>query len=273
MPVGDRADLIRQLETLQSANGALETGLALARNRIADLEAALDAVIITPGPPGPQGATGEPGPPGPQGATGEPGPPGRDGIAGSSFVGTPEYATIVSRLNTTRDRDTDQDRAISATALRVDTLATVVSGVRTALDTVVGSVTGVMTIPGPPGPPGPKGDRGDIGPSGMTGPIGPAGPPGPSLPIEQIDSLITQFLRTRPPIAGPIGPAGPAGAIGPTGPIGPAPTDDQIRRIVETLYAGVSDLLSNPTEYIWEVILGGIRKRIGDIIDALLGGE
>ena len=46
-----------------------------------------------------------------------------------------------------------------------------------------------------------------------------------------------------------------------------------VKGAVETLFAGVSGLISNPTDYIWNVILLGIRARFGAIIEALLKDE
>ena len=271
MPVSSRDDLIRQIEALQSNTGSLETQLAQARNTIASLQVQINGVsaqVAEPGPPGPQG---EPGPRGPQGLQGPPGPAGRDGASGSLFTTTPEYANIVSRLNVTAGRDTDQDRAIQASATRIDALNQVVTGVRQALDTIASSVGGVMTIPGPPGPAGPKGDRGERGDVGPTGPAGPRGPAGPSVPPDQLVPAVTEALRGVTIPTGPAGPPGSPGPQGPAGPAGPPPSEDQIRGVVATFFAGVSDFLSNPTEYIWNVILKGIGSRLGALFDAVVG--
>ena len=273
MPVGDRADLVRQIETLQASTGALETALALARNTILDLQTRLDEVGATAGQrgePGPQGVPGPPGDPGPPGPAGPAGPPGRDG---SAFAETPEYRNIQSRLQITAARDTDQDRAIQATASRLDGVASTVAGVRQAIDSVVASATGVMTVPGPPGPVGATGPRGDTGPIGPQGPQGPQGPPGPSLPEGQINDAIATYVRVHPATAGPAGPPGASGAAGPPGPAGPPPTDDQVRGVVASFFSGLSDLLSDPVEYIWSVILKGIRARFNALFDAVTSEE
>ena len=269
MPVGDKADLIRQIESLQGSTGNLETALALARNTILDLQTRLDAVGASVGQPGPQGEPGPPGPPGEPGPPGADGPRGPAGRDGSAFTETSEYRNIQARLNITASRDTDQDRAIQATAARLDSVASTVAGVRQAIDSVVASATGVMTVPGPPGPVGATGPRGDTGPMGPTGPAGPQGPPGPSLPEGQINDAIATYVRVHPATAGPAGPAGAPGPAGAAGPPGPPPTDDQIRGVVEAFFSGVSDFLSEPTEYIWSIILKGVRSRFNALFDAV----
>jgi hypothetical protein len=42
---------------------------------------------------------------------------------------------------------------------------------------------------------------------------------------------------------------------------------------VEQVFAGVSSFVANPSDYIWNVILRGIRARFADLIDALLSEE
>lgn len=149
MPVSDKADLIRQLETLQFANGRLERDLAQATNVIGVLQASLDAVSALASPPGPPGLPGPAGPAGEPGPAGPAGRDGRDGKDGSAFTASPEYANIITRLNVTASRDTDQDRAIQASAVRLDSIQASVRSVQTALASVAGTVDGMMTIPGP----------------------------------------------------------------------------------------------------------------------------
>jgi len=38
---------------------------------------------------------------------------------------------------------------------------------------------------------------------------------------------------------------------------------------VATLFAGLSTFIANPTDYIWDVILKGIRTRANALFDAL----
>lgn len=273
MPVGDRADLIRQIEALQSNTGRLETALALAGNRIAELDAALASVSAGVGQPGP------PGPEGPPGPAGEPGPPGRDGATGpagrdgSAFTATSQYNDIISRLQLTAQRDTDQDRAIASTATRLEGVASTVAGVRSAIETVTASVAGVMTVPGPPGPAGPTGPKGDRGDTGPVGPAGPQGPTGNVISPETLTIEVQRALRSVQLPAGPAGPPGAPGASGPPGPPGPAPTADDIRTALETISTGVSDFLSNPREYIWNTILAGVRARLSALFDAATAEE
>jgi hypothetical protein len=273
MPVNDRADLIRQIESLQGNTGRLETAIAVAANRIATLEADLAAVSATAGTPGPRGDVGPAGPTGDTGPRGPEGPTGPAGRDGSAFVGTAPYNDIISRLQLTALRDSDQDRAITATATRVDGLASTVAGVRTAIDTVASSVSGIMTVPGPPGPAGPTGPRGDRGDTGPMGPAGPTGPTGSAISADALAIEVQRAIRTVPLPAGVPGPAGAPGATGPAGPPGPPVTEEQVRGVVEGVFAGLAGLLADPTSYIWKVILDGIRERLTALFDAVTAGE
>jgi hypothetical protein len=273
MPVNDRADLIRQIESLQGNTGRLETAIAVAANRIATLEADLAAVSATAGTPGPRGDVGPAGPIGDTGPRGPEGPTGPAGRDGSAFTATSQYADIISRLQVTALRDSDQDRAITATATRVDGLASTVAGVRTAIDTVASSVSGIMTVPGPPGPAGPTGPRGDRGDTGPPGPAGPTGPTGSAISAETLAIEVQRALRTVPLPAGVPGPAGAPGAPGPAGPPGPPVTEDQVRNVVQGVFAGVADLIADPTVYIWRVILDGVRERLNALFDAVTAGD
>jgi len=42
---------------------------------------------------------------------------------------------------------------------------------------------------------------------------------------------------------------------------------------VEQALTGVSGFLSAPADYVWDIILRGIRARFSDLIDALLSEE
>lgn len=105
------------------------------------------------------------------------------------------------------------------------------------------------------GTPGLKGDRGD---------------PGPSLPPDQVSGAVARYLAANPPAAGR---DGRPGRDGTNGVDGRTPTTDEVRGVVETVFAGLPGFLSEPAEYIWQVILQGIRARFGALFDAVTAEE
>ena len=102
-----------------------------------------------------------------------------------------------------------------------------------------------------------KGDKGDKGEKGDTG---------PSLPVDQIDGAINDYLRRNPPLAGR---DGQPGKDGKNGVDGRTPTPAEVRGVVEEVLSGVRVFLSSPADFIWDVILKGIRERIGALFDAV----
>jgi hypothetical protein len=50
---------------------------------------------------------------------------------------------------------------------------------------------------------------------------------------------------------------------------GRTPTPDEVRGVVETVFAGLPGFLSSPADFIWQVILKGIRSRIVALFMAL----
>lgn len=105
------------------------------------------------------------------------------------------------------------------------------------------------------GTPGLKGDRGD---------------PGPSLPLDQVNGAIARYLEANPPAAGRDGRPGRDGTDGVDG---RTPTPDEIRGVVAQVFAGLPGFLSEPAEYIWQVILQGIRARFEALFEAVTAEE
>ena len=124
---------------------------------------------------------------------------------------------------------------------------------------------GATGATGNTGATGPKGDSGSPGATGPAGPQGIQGVPGPAGGT--IGGGAGGVGATGP--AGPTGATGPAGATGPIGPAGPAVTPAALQSIVGEVFAGVSGFLANPTDYIWNVIILGIKARAGALLDAL----
>jgi hypothetical protein len=46
-----------------------------------------------------------------------------------------------------------------------------------------------------------------------------------------------------------------------------------VQGVVATLFAGVSTFIANPADFIWDVILQGIRTRFMALLEALLKEE
>ncbi|MEZ4605266.1 MAG: S-layer homology domain-containing protein [Deinococcales bacterium] len=101
--------------------------------------------------------------------------------------------------------------------------------------------TGAPGATGATGPMGPAGPAGATGATGATGPMGPAGPAG-------FDGAPGAMGPQGP--AGPVGPVGPAGAAGPVGPMGPAGppgpagTTTTVVKVDEATQAAVQDLVN-----------------------------
>jgi hypothetical protein len=43
--------------------------------------------------------------------------------------------------------------------------------------------------------------------------------------------------------------------------------------VVEQVFGGLSGLLTDPTSYIWKVILDGVRERLNALFDAVTAGD
>jgi hypothetical protein len=43
--------------------------------------------------------------------------------------------------------------------------------------------------------------------------------------------------------------------------------------VVQGLFAGVADLVTDPTSYIWKVVLDGVRERLSALFDAATAGD
>ena len=108
---------------------------------------------------------------------------------------------------------------------------------------------------------------------GLQGLPGIQGPPGPSLPASQVKDAIAALLPSIQLPDGPRGPIGPSGPGGPAGPPGPSVAPEVIEGAVATLFAGLTTFISNPTDFIWDVIIKGIRTRFMALFEALLTEE
>jgi len=110
---------------------------------------------------------------------------------------------------------------------------------------------------------------------GTNGTNGTNGLPGQNATDAQVRAAVDAYIAANPITGGtggvPI--AGPPGPPGPIGPPGPAVTPEALTGIVGTVFAGVSGFVANPTDYIWDVILKGIRKRFMALFEALLADE
>jgi hypothetical protein len=264
---------------LESEISELKGQLATASNLIQSIFADLGEIQNQTGPAGPQGAKGDTGPQGPKGDTGATGPQGAkgdtgaQGTSGALFVSTPEFAALDRRIDTNQSAIAIANSRIDATNANVSTLANRQATLQRSLEDTAASVSGFMAIPGPSGPAGPTGPKGD---TGATGPAGPAGPKGDK---GERGEPGTSTGTGGTPVVGPQGPAGPAGPTGPSGPPGPpgpagaGVTPEVVQGAVGTLFAGLSTFIANPTDYIWDVIIKGIRARFMLLFEALLTEE
>lgn len=115
--------------------------------------------------------------------------------------------------------------------------------------------------------------QGPRGLQGLQGLPGIQGPPGPSLPASQVKDAIAALLPTiqlPTPISTVPGPPGPPG---PAGPPGAGVTPEVVEGAVASALSGVSGFLSAPADFIWDVIIKGIRTRFMALFEALLTEE
>ena len=263
MPIDTRAQLEAEIAELKSS-------LATANRLIGE---ALDAGIAGPqgdsgpqGDTGPQGDAGATGPAGPTGATGATGPTGSrgdtgpTGATGPSGTSPSEIAGLQQSIRDIRRLDDAQNNALSTIQLALE--ATAATGGQFISTPGPAGATGAT---GPAGATGPKGDSGSPGATGAAGPQGIQGVPGPAGGA--VGGGAGGVGATGP--AGPTGATGPAGPKGDTGPAGPAVSPETLSGAVGTLFAGVSGFVSDPTGYIWNVIILGIKARAGALLDAL----
>ena len=87
----------------------------------------------------------------------------------------------------------------------------------------------------------------------------------------QVRAAVDAYIKANPVTGGGTGVpvVGPPGPPGPPGPAGTGVTPEVVQGAVATLFAGVSGFLANPTDYIWNVIILGIKARAGALLDAL----
>lgn len=260
-----------QLEAIMTAQkNALDIANQVLQETLGRLSA-LESKTVA-GPPGAKGDTGAQGPKGDtgsQGPKGDTGAQGPQGTSGALFIGTPEFSALDKRIDTNAGAIAIANSRIDATNSSVTNLANRQNTLQKSLEATAASVSGFMAIPGPSGPTGPT------GPSGPAGPIGPAGPagakgekgdPGPSTGTGGQTVIVQQGPPGSP---GPTGPAGPTGPTGPAGPPGAGVTPELVQGAVATLFAGLSTFVANPSDYIWNVIILGIKARASALFDAL----
>ena len=267
MPIDTRAQLEAEIAELKSS-------LATANRLISE---ALDAGIAGPqgdsgpqGDTGPQGDAGATGPAGPTGATGATGPTGSRGDTGPTGATGPsgtspgEIAGLQQSIRDIRRLDDAQNNALNTIQLALE--ATAATGGQFISTPGPAGATGAT---GPAGATGPKGDSGSPGATGAAGPQGIQGVPGPAGGT--IGGGAGGVGATGP--AGPSGPAGPTGPSGPPGPPGTGVTPEVVQGAVATLFAGLTTFISDPSAYIWDVIIKGIRARFMALFEALLTEE
>ena len=263
MPITSQAQLESEIAELKSS-------LATANRLISEaLNAGITGPIGPTGADGPRGykgdtgATGPQGPAGPTGAkgdTGSRGDTGPTGATGPSGTSPSEIAGLRQSITDIRRLDDAQNSALAS--------------IQQAMEATAAAGGQFISTPGPrgaTGATGAKGDTGSTGPKGDTGATGPAGPQG----IQGVPGTSGTIIGGGGGGVGATGPAGPAGRTGPagpkgdTGPAGPAVTPAALQSIVATVFVGVSGFVSDPTTYIWDVIIKGIKARAGALFDAL----
>lgn len=262
MPVESRDDLIRQIESLQSNTGALETQLAQARNRIAELEGRIGA-LGAPGEPkldallaNPPWATPDQIPPAP--------------TVPPDFRNTSDYGALQAR-----DRTFDADIARLRTA--VDNVALATGNTQADVRGLRGILTSIAANPNlVPVPPSAQEVSNAIAAylsvetnrAALRGPAGPAGKDGrdaPALPapsVETLRTLVSDAISGMTLPAGPIGPIGPAGPPGPPGAQGSPPSPESLASIIQDVLGPELEALSNLPDAVWEAVLGGSRERL-----------
>ena len=253
----------------------IETRAAL-EEILAGLQSDLDAAEarIAAIPRGNDGTNGT------NGTNGKDGTNGRDGANGALFVSTPEFAklderitsgasnivalvnrtnALQSNINTAVDIATQARRDAAALRLIVESIAAnpnlvPVAPTASQLATAVRDYLATNPISG-----------------GTNGTNGTNGLPGANATDAQVRAAVDAYIKANPVTGGGTGVpvVGPPGPQGPAGPAGPAVSPEILTGIVGEVFAGVSGFLANPTDYIWNVIILGIKARAGALLDAL----
>jgi hypothetical protein len=115
-----------------------------------------------------------------------------------------------------------------------------------------------------------QGKDGRDGKDCKDGKDGKDGKDAPAIPEGQLKDAVAQVLKTIPiptpvsTVPGPPGPPGPPGA-------GVAP--EVVEGAVASALSGVSGFLSAPADFIWDVIIKGIRANFMALFEALLTEE
>jgi hypothetical protein len=109
--------------------------------------------------------------------------------------------------------------------------------------------------------------QGDDGLQGDPGLRGLPGPPGPSLPADQVDTAVRAYLQT---ITIPKGLDGKDGKDGTDGKDGAPVSAETITQVLLDALGPALQLLDNPTDAIWDVILTATRERLAQLFNAQL---
>ena len=234
------------------------------------------------GDPGTDGTNGVDGTNGTDGTDGRDGTNGRDGKDGSLFTSTPEFSALNGRID-------DNARTIATVRTLADAVgqnATNAAGIaeRARLDILrlQGIVEGISAnpnlVPVPPSaselfdsvaqylrqnPP----TKGNDGLPGLVGPPGPIGPPGPSLPAEQVNTAVRAYLQT---ITIPAGKDGTNGRDGTDGKDAPPISVEDITQVLMDALGPALQLIDNPADAIWDIILQATRERLAQLFNAQL---
>lgn len=223
---------------------------------IAAVNAAIDGIVLTPGPAGEDGADGQDGAPGPAGADGADGNDGATGPAGPAGADGADG----------NDGATGPAGADGATGPTGETGATGAPG--------ADGINGTNGSDGAIGPAGPTGATGPAGPTGATGPAGPTGVTGPAGTNgdDGQDGAVGATGATGP--AGPAGPTGPQGPIGADGVADGAPQPDDTAGFGVPAGTTLGDLLYwNENVWVATTPDGAVGSYVTGVVNAKVDGS
>ena len=221
---------------------------------------------------------------GTNGTDGLPGLNGRDGRDGALFVNTPEFAALSGRIDTngagvaTLTRRTDALQSNINTAIDIATQARRDAARMQSIVESIAANPNLVPIP-PTAAELATAVRDYLATNpvggGTDGTNGRDGTNGANATDAQVRAAVDAYIAAHPITGGGTGVpvVGPPGPPGPIGPPGASVTPEIVQGIVATVFAGLSGFIANPTEYIWDVILKGIRKRFMALFEALLTDE
>jgi len=196
----------------------------------------------------------------------------------TAYTDTPEYRDQQSQIARARaSADSANSAALAATgiargaAIDAQRLQRVIEGISANPNLVPVPPTTAEVRPVVQAVIAELGDlRGDRGERGLQGLQGIQGPPGPSLPESQVRDAIAALLPSIQLPVGPRGPIGPRGPEGPEGPAGAGVAPGDIQNAVVAVFAREPRLISEPANFIWDVILKGSRDRLRTLANTLI---